>query len=191
MKAKKKEKNIVAKIFTKVLLSIIFLLISIIFINQSDKSLLKYKNVIFKKSLSFNQVNSLYKKYIGDILFMKKDTSAKVQSVFDEEISYKSKEKFHDGYKLTVDESYLMPSLQSGIVVYSGNKENYNKCIIVQGMDGVDIWYCNLASTNLKMYDYIEKKSLIGQVNGKKAYIVLQKDGKYISLDEYLEKNQS
>ncbi len=191
MNKKKTKKNIVARVFTRILLSIIFLLVSIIYINFSDKNLLKYKNTIFTDSLSFSKIHSLYDKYIGDVLFMKKDTSNKVQSVFNEEINYKNKVKYKEGYKLTVDNSYLVPSLQSGIVVFNGEKEGYNKCIIIQGMDGVDIWYCNLATTSLKMYDYIEKKSMIGETKGKTLYLVLEKDGKNLDLDEYIKQNKN
>lgn len=183
------KKNTVATIFTKILLSIIFVLVSVIYINSSDKNLLKYKNTVFKKTLSFNKINDFYHKYIGDVLFMKKNNENKIKTVFNEELTYKKKTKYKDGYKLEVDSSYLAPALQSGVVIFSGNKKDYNKCIIVQGKDGVDIWYCNLNNTSLKLYDYIEKKSLIGEANNKYIYIVLQKDNKYLDLDEYLKKS--
>ena len=186
---KKIKKNYIAIYFTKILLSVIFLLVSIIFINSSDKNLLKYKNAVFKKTISFNRISDFYDKYIGDVLFMKKDTSKKVESVFNEEFDYKSSKKYKDGYELFVDNSYLIPSLQSGIVVFKGNKDDYKKCVIVQGMDGVDVWYCNLNNTSLKLYDYIEKGSLIGDVSKNKMYIVLQKDNKYLNIDEYLKKS--
>ena len=189
MPNKKVKKNYVAVYFTKILLSVIFLLASIIFINTSDKNLLRYKNTVFKKTIAFNKISDFYQKYIGDVLFMKKDTSKKIKSVFNEEFSYKNSKKYKDGYELTVNNSYLIPSLQSGIVVFSGEKKDYNKCVIVQGMDGVDIWYCNLNNTSLKLYDYIEKGSLIGDVKKNNMYIVLQKDNEYLNIDEYLKKN--
>ena len=38
-----------------------------------------------------------------------------------------------------------------------GEKEGYGNTLIIQGADGVDIWYGNVNSTSLKLYDYIER----------------------------------
>ena len=82
-----------------------------------------------------------------------------------------------------------MPALQSGIVVFMGQKDNYGSTVIIQGIDGVDIWYTNINSS-LKLYDYVEKQSLVGEVNGDNITLVCQKDNEYIEYSEY-EKNQS
>jgi len=50
---------------------------------------------------------------------------------------------------------------------------------------GVDFWYGNIASTSLKLYDYIEKGSLIGEVNNE-LYMIFSKDGKYLNYEEYI-----
>ena len=63
-----------------------------------------------------------------------------------------------DGNKFIVEKQYLMPILQSGMVVFVGEKEGYGNTIIVQQVDGVDVWYSNITS-NVKLYDYIEKNS--------------------------------
>ena len=37
--------------------------------------------------------------------------------------------------------------------------------VIVETVDGIDIWYGNLSNINVKLYDYIDKGSLIGNCN--------------------------
>ncbi len=49
---------------------------------------------------------------------------------------------------------------ESGIVVYIGEKENYKQTVIVQQMNGVDVWYGNIKQANVKLYDYVEKRCI-------------------------------
>lgn len=83
----------------------------------------------------------------------------------------------------------MIPSLESGIVVYIGEKENYKQVVIVQQMNGVDVWYGNIKQANVKLYDYVEKGSLIGQVDNKTLYLVFQKEGKFVDYQSYLAKS--
>ena len=83
----------------------------------------------------------------------------------------------------------MVPSFESGIVVYIGEKENYKQTVIVQQMNGVDVWYGNIKQTNVKLYDYVEKGALIGQVSDKTLYLVFQKEGKFIDYQNYLSKS--
>ena len=106
-----------------------------------------------------------------------------------EKLSYKDKSLYHDGVKLTVSSEYMIPSLESGIVVYIGEKENYKQVVIVQQMNGVDVWYGNIKQANVKLYDYVEKGSLIGQVDNKTLYLVFQKEGKFVDYQSYLAKS--
>ena len=93
--------------------------------------------------------------------------------------------RVRDG-KIIVTTNYLVPVLESGIVVYIGKKEHYGNVIIIQGMDGVDISYSNMLSTSVKLYDYIEKGDLLGEVDGNKLYLVYSEDGKVLNYEEYL-----
>ena len=38
---------------------------------------------------------------------------------------------YKDGVKLETDEGYLIPALESGIVVYMGDKEDYGYTVIM------------------------------------------------------------
>ena len=83
-----------------------------------------------------------------------------------------------------MDTNYLMPALQSGIVVFIGEKEGYGQTVIIQGTDGVDVWYANINST-LKLYDYVEKQSLVGESINDELIILVQKDNEFIEYSAY------
>ena len=176
-------------LFSRVLISIIVVLGSVIFVKHSNDNLLMYKEQVFEKSFKFATLNNWYKKHLGSILPFDKVVEENSSMVFNETFNYKNKSKNLDGTKFIVTDKYLMPALQSGIVVFMGEKEGYGNTIIIQGTDGVDIWYTNLNSS-LKLYDYVKKNSLVGECNSNELTLVLQKDNKYIDYSEYEKTNQ-
>ena len=171
-------------LFSRVLLSIVFLLGSVIFIKSSNNHLLLYKEQVFEKSFQFASFNKLYKKYLGSILPFDNVEKIEDKAVFNETFKYDSQKKYKDGTKFTVDTNYLMPALQSGIVVFTGEKEGYGQTVIIQGTDGVDVWYANINST-LKLYDYVEKQSLVGESINDELIILVQKDNEFIEYSAY------
>ena len=89
--------------------------------------------------------------------------------------------------ELKVDKNYMVPALDSGIVVFIGDKEDYKDTVIVQQANGIDVWYSNVSVDNLKLYDYIEKGSLIGEVKTDSLYMVFKKDGKVLDYKDYIQ----
>ena len=67
-----------------------------------------------------------------------------------------------------------------------GNKEGYGNTIIIEQINGIDVWYSNITTTDIKLYDYIEKGKLIGEVVDQKLYMVFQQDGKILNYKEYI-----
>ena len=61
----------------------------------------------------------------------------------------------------------------------------YGNTVIVQSVDGADIWYGNITNVSVKLYDYVEKDKLIGEVNGDKLYLVIKKDNNFIKYEDY------
>lgn len=186
MKQKKqisKRSKYINSLFSRSLISIIVILVSVIFVKNSSSNLLMYKEYVFEKSFKFATINNLYNKYLGNILpFDKVKTEEK--EVFNETFQYKESSKNIDGTKFIVSTNYLMPALHSGIVVFIGQKDDYGSTVIIQGTDGVDIWYTNI-NTTLKLYDYVEKQTLVGETNGDNLTLVLQKNNEYIDFEEY------
>lgn len=189
---KEKNKNIsknnnkfLVSIINKVLISVILLLICLcsIKINPSLKEWIN-KNV-YETNISFAKINKTYEKYFGTIFPIDKIID-KTTPVFDEHLVYEKEEPFNEGVKLTVENNYLVPILESGIVVFIGNKDNYGNTIIIQQVNGVDLWYVGVENTNIKLYDYVEKGSLLGEATSNEIYLYYQKSGEFLDYKEYI-----
>lgn len=145
-----------------------------------------FYNCIYKNNISFASINSWYKSMFGSPLpFSDFFNYNETIPVFNEKIEYKDINKYKDGVALNVGYQYLIPSLDSGIVIFVGEKEGYGKTVIVQQENGVDVWYSNINEINVKLYDYIKKGSLIGSVD-EILYLVFMKNGDIVSYEEYI-----
>ena len=180
MENKKLKKKLVLKqkvkaLVTKTMLTIIVFLIGMIILkeNPSTKKLIE-KN-LYEKSLKFTKMRQAYDKYFGDIFSMEKIIYEE-KPVFSEKIAYTKITKYKDGGALSVSENYMVPAIESGIVVYIGNKAEYGQTLVIEQTNGIDVFYSNITTDNIKLYDYIEKGSYIGNVKSKKLYLVFQKD---------------
>lgn len=178
-----KKNNIGTLFLMKLLISIIITLIVLILIKSSSSFKNNFYKNVYDKHFSFTYMKNLYNKYIGNSEIIDKLT--KTDTVFNETISYKSKELYLDGVKLDVGNNYLVPIEKSGIVVFIGQKEGYGNTIIVQRVDGIDEWYGNIENVNVRLYDYVKSGSLLGEANNS-LYLVYKKNGKSLNYEEYL-----
>lgn len=183
--SKKKKDNNKSINLTKFLLVIILTLITLIAIKKDIKFKELFYKYIYEDSINFAKINEYYEKIFGSYIPFE-DTTNKVTPVFNEKLTYISSNKYLDGVKLTVEKNYLVPVLQSGLVVYIGEKEGYGNTVIVQGIDGIDIWYGNVTNISISLYDYIDKKSLLGTTKDDVLYLVYKKDGEILNYEEYL-----
>ena len=182
----KKENKKYKKYLTKILISIIFFLVSIIYIKLNNNNKSNYEQIFLKDSISFTKINNWYNNYFGKIVPLP-DVSNDTQMVFNENIVYTNSDNYLNGKVFTVEQDYIVPSLQSGIIVFMGEKEGYGNTLIVQGIDGYDVWYCNVDYSNLNLYDYVKKGESLTKVNDNYLYIVIMKDNNYISYEEYIQ----
>lgn len=113
-------------------------------------------------------------------------TEKNTEQVFNETLSYETMENYLDGKLLTVTNNYMVPTLESGVIVYLGSKDSYDNTCIIQGTDGVDIWYGNINTDNLNLYDYVKKGTFIVPTNSTNLYLVFMKDNNFISYEDYL-----
>ncbi len=171
-------------LISRILITIIFVLGSIIYTNINSDNKKLYKKYVLENSLSFTKINNLYNDLFGEIDFIKKNKDNS-KPVFNN-ISYTNIENYKNGVKLNVSPNETISVITSGIVVYIGEKEGLGNTIIIQGNDGVDIWYSNLTDTNIKVYDYIESGTILGTSNSNEVYLTLLKDGKYMNYEEYI-----
>lgn len=186
-KENKTSNNFFKKIILRILVTTIIALILLISFKMNSSFKKTFYHYVYEENFPFSVVkNFLQDKFGTSLTFDKLVTE---EEVFNEKLSYKDKSLYHDGVKLTVSSEYMIPSFESGIVVYIGQKENYKQVVIVQQMNGVDVWYGNIKQANVKLYDYVEKGSLIGQADNKTLYLVFQKEGKFVDYQSYLAKS--
>lgn len=182
-----KKKNIehskyISNLFTRTLVSVILVLLCAIFVNSSDANLLLFKDKFFKDTLAFTKINALYTKYFGTILPEKVTNSL---PVFETGKNYSNIIKEGDHYLVDLT-SNTFSFLESGVVVFLGEKENLGKTLIIQGIDGVDIWYSNIDHCAITMYDYVEKGNLIGEFKENKATLTFIENGESIGYEKYM-----
>ena len=180
----KKNKSFLLSFFNKLLICFILVLVCLIIMKNN----IEFKNYveknIFHDNISFAYLNNLYNRYFGKIL-----PSYKIEEttpVFKENLEYKEYHKYYNGYQLVVSNSYLVPAIESGIIVFNGNIENYGNVLIVEGIDGVDTWYGNIKNINVNLYDYIDKGSFLGETNGNTLYLVFEKNQEYLKFEDYI-----
>ena len=184
MRKKEFKTNKVSKILSRFLVFVIITLCGLIVLKGSPN----LRNVVFKNifqnNLKFAKINELYEKYFGSSLPLTgSDSLALVSS---EKLSYEKSEGYKDGVRLSVSKNYAVPVLESGIVIFTGEKEGYGNTVIVQGADDVEVWYSNLKEVKVSMYDYLKKGSIIGEALDDKLVLVFTKDGKNLDYKKYI-----
>lgn len=170
-------------LISRILLTVIFVLTSVIFTNMNSKNKELYQKYVLEDSLSFTKINNLYHDLFGEVDIINK-TDPDSKTVFNS-INYKNIEKYKNSSKLTVGLNEVVNALKSGIVVFIGEKDDLGNTVIIQGNDGIDIWYSNITDTDIKVYDYIESGNILGTSNSDFIYLTINKDGEYLSYEKY------
>ena len=178
-------KKSVRNFITRVLIVVIIFLVGMILVKSNSKA----KNSILKKvydtNFKFTKVKEIYQKYFGNILSIDK-LALEDKQVFQEELTYQKSKSYLDGVKLQVNDNYMVPALESGIVIFMGEKEGYGNTIVIEQIDGIDVYYSNISSDGIKLYDYVEKGKLLGEAEDNQLYLVFQKDGSFLDYKKYI-----
>ena len=141
-------------------------------------------NEVYNSNISFAYIKNIYNKYIGNVLPFK--NVLKEKKVFKEKLIYNSLSKYDNGIKLILNDSYSIPIIKGGIVIFTGEKENFKNTVIIQQSDGINVWYGNLSNSNMKLYDIVEDNQIVGEANNNELYLLFEKDGEYIDYKEVL-----
>ena len=183
-KSKKDSSKKYLKGFLIRILIVLILFLSVLIVCKKDETIKnKIYDYVFKDDIAFTKVKKVYNKYLGGILPLKKELNT--EKVFNEKLKYDDISVYHDGVKLSVIDNYLVPSIREGMVVFVGDKENYGNTIIIEDLEGNDIWYGNITNTSLKLYDYVEEGSYIGEVN-KELYMVFTNNDNYLNYEDFI-----
>lgn len=173
----------IKKIFYKILLVIIIILFGTLIIHKSSN----IKDIIYDKVyvnyLNFSFLKNLYNTYLGDLIPFQ--NSIKDEMVFNEKLKYKDKSIYNNGVKLTLSNN-IVPILDSGIVIFIGNKDGFNKTVIIENSNGVEEWYGNLDNINVNLYDYVKKNDILGDTINNTLYLEFKKDNKSLDYNKFL-----
>ena len=179
----------VKKLINRILFTIFLVLVTLISVKMKPSLKEDIKKLVYQDNISFSKINDWYEKYLGGVLpfdFKLDINQDDNLAVFNEKLEYQSVDAYKDGARLTVSKGYLVPASESGIIVFIGEKEGYSKVIIVQQVNGVDVWYGNVTDTNHKLYDYVSKGDLLGSTIDDKLYLVYQSNGEFLDYKKYL-----
>lgn len=176
-KKQKNNKKYISNLLTRTLITIILVFGVLIIVNFDKDFKPKLEKYLFKTNHNFSSINKIYNKYFANVIDTSKETA--LASLEKNKTDINKYEKYKDGVKKEIKKKENIKLLASGIVVFVGEKEGYNKTVIIQQSNGIDAWYSNMDKIDVKLYDYIEKDKVIGTASDN-LYLVFQKDGKYL-----------
>lgn len=181
---KKQIKGYIIGFINQVLICIVLFLVSLILTkNTTFKD--KLYNYVYNSNLSFLKIEDFFEKKFGELIPSKtKDESQKVAS--NSKIDYDGLEEIDGGVLLTVKQSTLIKSLESGLVVFNGNKDGYGNVLILEQVDGVEVWYVNITSTSFNLYDYVEKGEILGESENDKIKLLFKNNEGSVDYKTYL-----
>ena len=182
----KKNNNVLYNFFIKFLIVILFTVSTLIVLKKYPSLKEKFYINIYENNISFASINHMYQNIFGSPIPFGDYFESKIKPVFNEKLSYYKSEDYQDGVKLIVDNNYLVPSLESGMVIFIGDKDNYPNTVIIEQVNGVDVWYSNIENINVNLYDYIDKGTLVGSTIDDKLYLVYKKNGEIIDYHDYI-----
>lgn len=180
-----KVQKYLSNLLSKFLLSIIFLMVSIILIKSNSNIKNFYQEDILTKQINFTKFNDFYTKYFGNILPDYTVPSIPTQMASNTEFDYNNGTPYLNGTKLETTENYPVPIITSGIIVFLGEKDSLGPTCIVQGIDGIDIWYSHIDTSSLNLYDYVTEGKILAPTESNYFYLTIDSNGKYLTYDTY------
>lgn len=167
------------RFLNRFLITALLTVVCLIFLKKNVSFKNYFSDHVLSDNFNFSYFNSLYDKYLGGFPFKS------VVPVFNEKLSYSDSSDYLDGVSLSVSSDYLVPSMTDGLVVFIGYKEGYGNTLILEGSDGVDIWYSNMDDISVSMYEYVGEGSFIGNCSDK-LILVFKKDGNVLDYKKYI-----
>ncbi|MCH6266705.1 M23 family metallopeptidase [Neobacillus citreus] len=163
--------------FFKILASILlFLVVAIMFRNQTA-TFQPARDVVLKtmdQDFKFAVVSKWYEDKFGKPLallpFSEKDKSEAKEQVQKGAVPVTGKilenfEKNGQGIMIETGKGAAVQAISDGFVMDAGEKEGIGKTVVIQHSDGTETWYGNLKDIKVKLYEYIDKRAVVGTVS--------------------------
>ena len=135
---------------------------------------------VLEENINFGYFNKLYKRFVSS-----DDEESKLVSnvVVDKTLM----EEDNGRYKFNYGVDYPVEVLTPGIIVYYGDKDSLGDTVIVQGNDGVDVWYSGVVMNEYSLYDYVSKGDILGSSTDLYVTVSILEDGELLKYEEYFE----
>lgn len=177
-------KKVIIGFINQVLICIVlFLTVLILTKNTSFKD--KLYEFVYSYNFSFLEIEEFVKKNFGRIIPSTKNDKD-IEVVSSEKLEYKNLTEIDDGVLLEVDKNTLITSLESGLVVFIGEKEEYGNVLILEQVDGTEAWYIGVNLNEFKLYDYIEKGTILGESSDTEIKLLFKKNKEGVDYKTYL-----
>lgn len=169
---------------TRLLLSIIIVLVCLITTNLSNEFKILFRKNVLEENISFTKFNELYNAYVGNNKELEEDDTLVVSGIND--LLYDEMILKDGSYYINVGVDYPINFITSGLVVFKGDKDNFKNTIIVQGNNGIDVWYSGVLLDGYTLYDYVSKGDLLGNSLEENVIISFVKDGSFMTYEEFI-----
>ncbi|EJQ47159.1 M23 family metallopeptidase [Bacillus hominis] len=180
----------------KVLLSAILVLsVAILFKNapSSFDGTRAVTEKVMQEEFQFATISKWYEKQFGKPLVFFSPNEKKEEAIQQKDYAIPASGKVMQGFQKNGQGVFVqtatnatVESVNEGIVVFAGKKEELGNTVQIQHADGTESWYGNLNDMSVKLYDYVSKKQKIGTVNSDennkngKFYFAMKKNEKFI-----------
>ncbi|EJS59847.1 M23 family peptidase [Bacillus cereus] len=180
----------------KVLLSAILVLSVAILFKNAPSSFDGTRAVTEKamqQEFQFATISKWYEKQFGKPLVFFSPNEKKEKAIQQKDYAIPASGKVMQGFQKNGQGVFVqtatnatVESVNEGVVVFAGKKEELGNTVQIQHADGTESWYGNLNDMSVKLYDYVSKKQKIGTVNSDennkngKFYFAMKKNEKFI-----------
>lgn len=179
-------KKIFFSMINRVLLCVLLFLVALILTKNKV-----YKEQIYKYVYSyqfpFMELEQIYEKYFGkllpDVNHEKKGGETMVSSSV---MTYEELEEIPDGVRLKVGKGNVVSAVESGLVLFVGEKDGYGTTLVLEQVDGNEAWYVGVDVHDIELYDYIEKESIVGSSKDEYISMYFKRKGESIDYKNYL-----
>lgn len=177
-------RKLILSFLNKVLICVVLFLVGLIVSRNMTYKDYLYKYV-YSYNLSFAEIENLYKKYFGNVIpeVGKKQQTAEV---FSDTFAYESLEEIEGGVQFKVSKESPISALESGLVIFHGEKEGYGSTLIIEQVDGVEAWYIGIGNIDLEIYDYVSKGSVLGSATDGIVSFYFKKKGETVDYKNYV-----
>ena len=181
----------------RLMVSMCLVLIIAILFRSTNPSLNGVKSFVenaMKRDYQFAKISNWTNETLGDSFsfspmsfFDKKSDSNLNENVIP--VSGKVKESFKkNGKGITVETTRdkSVTAIKAGVVIFAGYNEIYGKTIIVQQSNKMNVWYGNLATIKVNLYQHVTNGEALGTVTNKgttnhgEYYFAIEKSNKFL-----------